>query len=630
MEPIDIIIASKIEKLNITKEQVEIAKRTMEACGVENGSKYFKNAAKLKKTAKLRGINLEMLNEIEDNNSLKKFIETALHSFDKILNTSNKADKAIINSLNGKKLPLDDFCLLTEKKKDYKMLIKQKNIDFSKHTQTLKNAIDNDDLLNFKVAIEYQNDDIEKSILESTANKLKRSIISNKYKHLVNKETEEIFLECAKQDVTKEQFRESIAPKIAAMRNPDDFNELLGQVIGMNITWEADALTKKADKNNTDVLKNEDGIVYLEVNNFSDSQAFGSRMWCITREDEFLQSYLYNQNSRVVFRLDTNKDIRDPESYIALLYKGTELNEVYDKNDKLFFSKDALFEKMNNIKIPMQSDESKIKKIAQYNKIVKDPEEFNMKNITYLTLIDLKAFELLDFYEKNKETFYEWTQYNLYSSENSEKALINHIAQFDEEQIDYILKSPSKEILSGTISKTKDVVFGEILKTTKDPKMIDKVLNNMDLKIETKQNNKILIKALGNNNETAFKHFINRSNELGIDLSNVFGCQANKNISDYNLILLDKNNNSFLYNAFEREPQRTFINCFSNEERSVEMMATIMKSNSMKQDSVKVLKDKFESRINKEKNNNNLSDKDNNYLKAIEVLKKNEKRLKLR
>lgn len=629
MNPIDILIDSKLSKLNLDKDTSILAKNVMNIYGVEDGYKYFKIAKKLSKTAKLRNIDIDTLHQCNTEKEIKSFIDSAMHSFDKIISTDNKNDRTLIKLLENTKLPLDDFCFITERKKDFRLLLKQRNIDFEKNMTLLKESIENNNLQAYKISIEYQNDDIEKSIIASNANKLKRSIISNKYKHLINQETEDIFIECSKQGVTKEQFRQSVAPKIAAMKNPEDFNELLGQVIGMNIDWDTGSLTKKAAKNETDVLSDNDGVVYLEINNFSDSQSFGSRMWCITREDDFLQTYLYASNSRVVFRLDTNKDIKDPESYIALLYKGTELNEVYDKNDKLFYEKDELFQKMKNINLPRQSENSKFKKIAQYNKIVKDADDFNMRNITYLTLLDLKAFDLLDFYEDNKDNYYDWPQYNLYESESNEVFLKSHIPNFDKEQINYIFKSGSCEKLSGTTSKTKDVVFSEILRTTNDKELIDFVLTNMKEKTENKNSLKILNSIFENKNSDVFNYFVKESKALNLDMSDIFSASVTKNIPDVNIQIAEKENSDFIKNVFLNNPKVSFINVFSSNERSPQCMASIMKNKIMKTESVQILKDKFENRI-KKIDENSRSENDKEYVKAMELSQKKEKKLKIR
>lgn len=608
MNPIDIIIESKINKLKLSEQQGELAKQVMRICGIEEGYKYFELATSLNKTATLRHIELKQISMIglNDEEKIKHFVESAIKSFYKILKTDNKSDRQKIESLKHTDLPLDDFLFITEKKKDYKHLIKQKNIYFEEENKKLKNAIDNNNLRDYKISIEYQNDDIEKAIIASNGNKLKRSIISNKYRHLVNEETEEIFLECAKQGVTKEQFRNSVAPKIAAMKSASEFNELLGQVIGTNIEWNPEAFVEKAQSNDTEVIKNENGVVYLEVNNFSDSQAFGSRMWCITRANDYLEDYLFNMNTRIVFRLDTNKDIKDPEAYIAMLYKGTELNEVYDKNDTLyseFYNENNLFKRMKEIEIPRISDDSKTKKVAQYNKIVKNRSDFNMKNVTYLNLIDMKAFDLLDFYNENHDNYYEWTQFDLYSSERTEEVLRNHIPLFDKEQIDYIIKSPLKEKLSSQTSKTNDVVIGEVLKHADSKEMIDFAFDKIafytgDLR-KKEQNNRILQKVLENKNQKVLEYCLKEIMDKGYKPSEIFASFTNKSIPDNNIFTAIKIEDDFIKNAMNENNKRSFINIFSAQGRGQDLMEKVLSDSRMKEPDTLNLKEKFGKRINR-------------------------------
>lgn len=622
----ELIIESKIKQLNIDKKDTDIARDILNTAGFDMGGQYLEYVTQLKKTAQLRYIDFNNAKEhFESEKTLIKFVQSALKSFDKIVNPDNKKERALIQNINNSEFPIDDYLLLSEKKKDYKQLIKQKDLDFNLQLENQRNAINNNDIRAFKITLELQNDDIEKAIIESNSNKLKRTVLSKKYQHLVNKETDEIFLEAAKQGITKEQMRESVSPKIAAMKNPQEFNELIGHVIGLNIVWDANALEKKAIENNTNVLKNEDGIIHLEIDNFSDSQTFGSRMWCITRDNEYLTDYLFKSNTRIVFQLDTNLDIKDKNAYVAMLYQGEKLNEVYDKNDTLYYSEDELFQKIKTIELPEMNESSKVKKIAQLEGIVTNGEDFNMTNQTYLNLVSLKAFDLLDFYEKNKDNgYYEWTQFNLYSSEQQQRKLEGLMPTFDKEQIEYIANSKSKELLSCSTEKTHDVLLNKGLKSAKDSKQIDYLLNRFSQNEDkSKTQYQSLNGVLSNPNSEVVEHFLSKSIDYGINVGKVFSSKSNKQIPDDNIVALLNHNPNIIDESMELNNKVTFINLFSNNDRSEELMVETLKSKTFDKEEHLLLINKFSSRIEKTENK---KEADISFSNAIQKSKNTEKR----
>lgn len=610
----DVVIETKVSLLNLRNKDKKLASDIMYKVGFEIGFKYLSQATSLPKIADHKKIGLNQVKSvIDDEKELIKFITKSNASFSKIIDSSVKSDRLLIKDTIKKQLPVDDLISLIEKKKDFKALIKQKNINFDENIDNLKKAIEDGNRRAFDLAIEYQNDDIEKGRIESNANKLKRSIISGKYLHLVNDETNDIFLEAAKQGVTKEQMRTSVASKVAAIKNAHDFNDLLGDVIGLNIEWNPEALEQKAMQNNTDVISNENGVVMLEVDNFSDSQSFGSRMWCITRDDDHLQHYLYKDNTRIVFMLDTNLDIKDKKAYTALLYKGDSLNEVYDKNDKLLDDHTPFI----NLNLPPMSEKSCNKKYSEYKKKVYNKDDCRVNNLQLLTMIKIKAFDLAEHFVNNKDNgYYEWTQFDLYSGDTGESILRKMCESFDKEQLEFIRKMKHKELLSSEHYKTNDVILASSLKETNDKDHVDYILNTFIGEDISKEQYCSLNEMLSNDNQNIVKHLVENSINHGIDLSNVLSAEANYNIPDSTINALIEYNPNIIEEAMLQNNKKTFINLFANNERSVDVMRECLESNAFKDENNKKILAMFTKRI--ERKGDDASQVDKRFLNSLE------------
>ena len=99
--------------------------------------------------------------------------------------------------------------------KDYKNLVKKENIVFENYFKNKGSLINN---------FESFNDNLQKVIIKSKANKLKRRIISKKYNYLCDKETESLFLEMAQMDFTKQELQDFIGKKLSAFHYSEELN----------------------------------------------------------------------------------------------------------------------------------------------------------------------------------------------------------------------------------------------------------------------------------------------------------------------------------------------------------------------------------------------------------------------
>lgn len=346
----------------------------------------------------------------------------------------NNLYKELINQNLNKDL----LYFMTEKTHIYKHLLKNKEIYPEK---IIKSYLDNKEHVNFQnkyaKAIERINDDIEKAKIESLANKLERSVISNKYSHLVNDYVRNSFKECAKQNISKELLQKTIGKKIAAVKTPYQLDELINNAIGLNIDWSTKGMKQKIKEVSAEIIKEDNNKIYIEINDFNESSKLGSRMWCLTREEGYLNEYGYETNSRIIFVYDLNKDIKDDNSYTALLYKGSILESVFDKNDKELRNNDPIFKFFENENIPWLSETGlKAKKIKINNLI--NSNNFKINNLTIPMLLLTNNLE--NYIEHiGKKEYSNVLKEKLYNSERNQLYLNSLIEKMSFEQFEKLI-----------------------------------------------------------------------------------------------------------------------------------------------------------------------------------------------
>lgn len=217
-------------------------------------------------------------------------------------------------------------------------MIEKLNKDRIKHKQTLKNFnVDFDFYINRKTnnynkAFEELNDVIQKTIILQESKKLLKSVISNKYKNLINEDTKKIFITLAEKGITKNDISKNVTNKIINFKEAEDFNFELEKTFLSE--WNIDSFIKKTNDFNVDILSTENNKLLLVVNDFDSMKELGSSLWCVTRESFYFEHYTNNFNEMSVL-FDFNKKEQDVSSKIALLSsaKGYVI-EAYNKDDE--------------------------------------------------------------------------------------------------------------------------------------------------------------------------------------------------------------------------------------------------------------------------------------------------------
>ncbi len=190
-------------------------------------------------------------------------------------------------------------------------------------------------------SFENFNDNVQKTIIKNKAKKLKRSIISNKYKSLCNDKTQLLFLDMAQMDFTHDELQKFIGKKIAAFSDPLELNAALENIIEFKDNWSEEGTLKKIKKNNL-----ENGIDYeieysdnnqqlIHLKTFKATNALGSKMWCISREERMFDSYKNSSYNDYKILFDYNKEPSEDLSMVAILTDIQNIpNEIYSKSDK--------------------------------------------------------------------------------------------------------------------------------------------------------------------------------------------------------------------------------------------------------------------------------------------------------
>lgn len=198
-------------------------------------------------------------------------------------------------------------------------------------------------------SFEAFNDNVQKTIIKNKAKKLKRRIISNKYRHLCNDNTDKLFFEIAQLDFKNEEIQNFIGKKIAAFHTAIELNAALENLIELKSNWSPEGLDEKIEKFNLikgrdyEIESNKDNQICLHLKTFKATNSLGSRMWCITREKRMFDMYKTNGINDYKILFDFNKNPADDFSMVAILTNiQGEINDVYTKSDVALNTLDML------------------------------------------------------------------------------------------------------------------------------------------------------------------------------------------------------------------------------------------------------------------------------------------------
>lgn len=173
------------------------------------------------------------------------------------------------------------------------------------------------------------------------------SILSNKYKNLVDDNVLASFKVLIESGVSKQSLQNIVGKKIAAMKSPEQLNEFLEKAISHFSGFSEEILIEKLNSLNITPVYNKNNQIVFEVNSFEESKILGSPSWCISRDVSYFESYT-DEDCRQFFLYDFNKNEKDDESMIGFtLHKNGTLRTQHLKNDDYYYT-DDYFDKLVN------------------------------------------------------------------------------------------------------------------------------------------------------------------------------------------------------------------------------------------------------------------------------------------
>tara|TARA_Y100001960_G_scaffold204657_1_gene213775 strand:- start:13452 stop:15593 length:2142 start_codon:yes stop_codon:yes gene_type:complete len=299
-------------------------------------------------------------------------------------NIQNKKHREIIQKLcnenKGKSsLFLNDY----EKYKNYKSLMKNENLNFEDFFE---------EEVNFK-AFERFSDSMSNAIIKNEAKKLKKHIITSKYKHLDSEKLDELFLSLAENDISKEVLRENLGKKMVSFsrKSKEEFYDTVKEIVEGLISWDYDKYLKnKINEEDIINIDPDNKLILLDMGDIDKVEKYGSNMWCIKRDEEYYKEYR-SEGYRFYNLYDFNKPAGSKESQVAIVsdFDG-KIVDAYFKNDDrgldyaLEHFDDYRFSKMNieeivdylNVYDSFKNQDFLIKFIKINNEFLDDEEEF--------------------------------------------------------------------------------------------------------------------------------------------------------------------------------------------------------------------------------------------------------------
>lgn len=176
-------------------------------------------------------------------------------------------------------------------------------------------------------------DKITKILKVSEAKKYAKPFLGS-YMRLMNQKSIELFEEIKNKELDKEFIQKRLS-KVATFQDSEELNKALEYIISNKKNINSEVLktieNKKLDVN---VLLNQNGKLFLEINDYKSSKSLGSSNWCISTSRNYFNEYLEG-NKKHVFIFDERLSDSNELSMIALTYDLEEqkITNSHDKND---------------------------------------------------------------------------------------------------------------------------------------------------------------------------------------------------------------------------------------------------------------------------------------------------------
>jgi len=224
----------------------------------------------------------------------------------------------------------------------FKNKFKEDQVSYADIKPVINTYLNNEDILkNIKFNItsfedksfEAIDDIMSAFILDYKIQRYARSILSNKYEHLLSDASMKTFKVLYESGLAERDLQNLVGKKIAAIPDSEAFEKYMVKVAGQLSGFNDEALFLKLQKHEIAPIHNAKDIVVFEVKNFEQSKDLGSASWCISRSANYFNEYTANQN-RQFFIYDFSKHETDNYSMIGFtLRENGTFSAQHSKND---------------------------------------------------------------------------------------------------------------------------------------------------------------------------------------------------------------------------------------------------------------------------------------------------------
>lgn len=245
---------------------------------------------------------------IKDNESLAEFINDVHHD-------------GLAFILRKKPKTIKFFQTKMKEDSDYSNAINAAS-SFLEHSQILKQY--NFDLNSFAdKGFEMIDDTINNLVYKNKIKQFAYSILSAKYKHHFNEETEPYFKDLFDNDVTTSQLQTFVGKKIAALKSNEDVIKMINGLLDHFNGFTPQALNKQLKDLGISKIYDKDNVVTFEVTDYEQCKALGSTSWCIVRDEHYFDQYVTETNNLQYMIYDFNKLSTDIESMVGFTVDDT-------------------------------------------------------------------------------------------------------------------------------------------------------------------------------------------------------------------------------------------------------------------------------------------------------------------
>jgi len=239
---------------------------------------------------------------IKQNHELKEFTKDLFKSgVSFILRKKPTLVPFFVNKLNEDHSPNNAIKAATSLIDNFQVL-KQYNFDLSSMSKKSFEAID---------------DAIHDIVYKNKIKQFAFSILSAKYKHHFNEETEPYFKALFDNDVTTSQLQTFVGKKVAALKDNADVIKMINGMLDHFNGFTPNALSERLADFGITPLYDKNNVVVFEVDSYDKCKKLGSTSWCIVRDEEYFDQYVTHEYNNQYILYDFNKLSTDIQSMVG-------------------------------------------------------------------------------------------------------------------------------------------------------------------------------------------------------------------------------------------------------------------------------------------------------------------------